>query len=1044
MSRRWLPWAVGILTAAALLLGTPQQAQAQDKALVVRAFSSAQSNWTTFITDRLKETGLFAAVDSIDMGLSNPNPATMAQYKLVVAVSTSYGISDGAASGDAFGTYMAMRPDGAVLIYYPYTWQTGSSITPPLTGTFFANNALMTQSGTVATAATKLGNYTMGDPLTTGLQPFTCGTSCNRVTGLMPKPGATVVAYWDDGTPLAIRGKNQVALNMYGVDDSVQAGSWTQPGRQLTTNAILFLAGAILPSPASLSFPAAPLGLSSAKQTITFRNGGKTASQINQMGIDGAGAAAYSFSTVQVPSPQVPITLAPGDSFTVDVTFKPQAPGTQTAALFVNVIGLGRLSVPLTGDSRGNLLVSGAPVDFGGVPLGSMPSTKTVTLKNVGVSPISLTEVPKLANTMQYTLAPVQMPAPTYPLTLAPGSSYRFTVTFTPGMVQGKYDTAVTVKSNDVLNVLTIPVLGQTGVPGITVAYSSLVLPDTGVGSTSLPLNVLVRNPGFSDLNFVSITSDVADFKVTQPAAPVLTAGTATVFQLSFAPTMAGVRTGTITIKTNAPAPDDTKTIAVSGIGTTPQFKVDKTAIDFGSVTIGQSNTQSLKVSNDGDGDLQIKTVTLQAGMFTNSFSIGNYSSTVPANGSVQIPITCNPATAGMLTAKVTITTSLMMMGTAEVNLTCAAAGPITDVSPKTVAFGAQKILSTGSKDITVTNSGNQPVTISSVVLTQAGTEFAVMAPAANTVVMPGAPLTFKATFKPAMIGNYTASVQVNTSDPATPRFTLQLTGSGVTSSVDVSPTTLNFPPLYVGQTSTAQAVTVRNIGTTVIDKVEALPPSGMDAQDASAFRNVNLGMFKTSLMPGESTDITYAFAPRVAKDGVAAQVVIRIDGIDAAKVNLGGSALSPVLNIKPASVNFNNVIVNTTATPVEVYLTNSGTSKLSVDVADPSDEQFTLSDADGMPLTGSLTLDADQSVKLLAGFKPKALGTKRATVTLRIKGTDIELGTVSMVGEGTAAKMDSMGGCSVALGGAAAGSSTAGLLLSALSLIVLRRRRRS
>ena len=138
------------------------------------------------------------------------------------------------------------------------------------------------------------------------------------------------------------------------------------------------------------------------------------------------------------------------------------------------------------------------------------------------------------------------------------------------------------------------------------------------------------------------------------------------------------------------------------------------------------------------------------------------------------------------------------------------------------------------------------------------------------------------------------------------------------------------------------------------------------------------------------------------------------------------------------------SVIVNTAATPVEVNLTNSGTSKLSVDVADPSDEQFTLSDADGMPLTGSLTLDADKSVKLLAGFKPKSLGTKRATVTLRIKGTDIELGTLSMVGEGTAAKMENMGGCSVALGGAAAGSSTAGLLLSALSLIVLRRRRRS
>ena len=74
---------------------------------------------------------------------------------------------------------------------------------------------------------------------------FTCGSNCVRVTGQTVKPGASVVAYWQDGTILAVRGKRRVDLNMMPANDTVITGSWQAAGGDLITNAILYLSAPI-------------------------------------------------------------------------------------------------------------------------------------------------------------------------------------------------------------------------------------------------------------------------------------------------------------------------------------------------------------------------------------------------------------------------------------------------------------------------------------------------------------------------------------------------------------------------------------------------------------------------------------------------------------------------------------------------------------------------------------------------------------------------------------------------------------------------------
>ena len=51
--------------------------------------------------------------------------------------------------------------------------------------------------------------------------PYSTGLELHSGHRADAKPGATVVAYWQDGTILAVHGKRRVDLNMMPADDTV-------------------------------------------------------------------------------------------------------------------------------------------------------------------------------------------------------------------------------------------------------------------------------------------------------------------------------------------------------------------------------------------------------------------------------------------------------------------------------------------------------------------------------------------------------------------------------------------------------------------------------------------------------------------------------------------------------------------------------------------------------------------------------------------------------------------------------------------------------
>lgn len=1053
MSKPRLRSALAALMAVAALLGLAAPAAAQ-KAAILSATRSGESAWWGYVKQKIVDTGLYPdGVDQIDIAFRDPTAMQLLPYQLVVILSSDYGMSSSDGVGNALGDYMAMAPKSSVLVFQPYTWQTGLFSSPAIGGSFLMNYALTTQGASASTSSTKRGMVLGNDPLVEGVTAFNCGSNCARVTGQTPVAGATVVAYWDDGSILAVRGKRRVDLNMYPADDAVITGSWKAAGGELITNAILYLTAPITQSPRKVSFPSTGLGGATAPVTVTFRNISDTPLDVTQIGIDGAGKSQFSWKSLRNPTPAMPYTFPVGASLKVDVTFQPQVQGTHKATLYLALAGgANRVEMPLDGTSKGNLWVSMSPIDFGGIASGTTAGPVTVRLKNLGAAPIDL-EKPVLGDSTHYTM---KTAVPDAKITMFTGATYSFEVTFNPGMMPGEFPTDIVVKSTDASSPLTIPVRGLAGPPKAQVPYTSLLLPDVPTGAKGLPMEIMLTNTGNSELLVNEISADKTDFLILNPPSTMspikLKARESTVFQLVFAPQMEGLRAGKLTIKTNEPAPmgmpDSDKVILLAGNGTKPKFRVDPTTqLDFGTVNIGQPTAgKVVSLINEGDGDLLIKEVSVAMGMGADSFVVSTPDPVpfyVRAGTTVPVTVTFAPRQAGSLSATLRVVSDLMMGGSAMLALKGEANGAVAKLDVSKLDFGDRKVKQSTTKSVTLTNQGNKELTLIKARLNPMVGIYALMAPADGTKIAAGASVTINVVCLPAMVGTVTGKLELETDDPAVAggtKFTVPLTVNGVVGNVSVTPATVDFMvPLYVGQKSDMQTIKVKNTGNVVIDSL-VVKISGTDAGDFSFVPG-----FKSKLLPTEESEIGFVFEPRVAKTLHSATAVLEADGVQVPMtVGLKASSISPVVGVQPGLLRFENTLIMERSQPKFITLSNDGAQPLELEVTRPTGEDFEIDLTDA-----KLMLGPGDATKVAVFFTPKTKGSKSETIDVRLKGTIASIAKIDIEGVATDKPKEmpmEMGGCAMSTTPSASRSAAplAFIVFALAGLALLRRRRYS
>jgi len=187
-------------------------------------------------------------------------------------------------------------------------------------------------------------------------------------------------------------------------------------------------------------------------------------------------------------------------------------------------------------------------------------SPQTVTLTNTGNGSLNITNIAASGDFAQTN---------TCGSTVAAGASCTISVTFTP-TATGTRSGAITITDDAAGSPQTVSLTGLGIVSGVsaTLSTTSLTFPDQVVETTSAPQAVILTNTGTASLNITSIVSS-GDFAETNTCGNSLASGASCSVNVTFTPTQAGTRTGSVTITDNAA--NSPQSILLTGQGTTAQ-----------------------------------------------------------------------------------------------------------------------------------------------------------------------------------------------------------------------------------------------------------------------------------------------------------------------------------------------------------------------------------------------------------------------------------------------------------------------------------------
>src|SRR5882672_3886586 len=391
-----------------------------------------------------------------------------------------------------------------------------------------------------------------------------------------------------------------------------------------------------------------------------------------------------------------------------------------------------------------------------------------------------------------------------------------------------------------------------TATPGaLSASLSSMTFGDVSVGSSATQ-SLTITNSGTGAVNVSGSTISGTDLTFVGGSSPIA-AGQSSTVQIQFAPQSPGDITGMFSISSNAS--NSPLSVSVKGSGRGPRLSVSPAPLNFGNVTVGQTGTQSVQLTNSGNADLIVNLATVSGNGF--GFTGLSLPTTISAGASLPFTAQFAPAAAGGATGSISIADNsrgsphmLALSGSGV------AANSSLNANPGSVNFGNVLVGSNTSQTITLANSGTASVTISQAVVS--GTGFSITGLVMPVTIAPGKTTTFNAVFAPNSSGSVTGSISLVTNAPGSPlAISLSGTGAAATFLLGANPANLIFGNVNVGSTSSLNT-TLTNVGNSSLT-ISAVTVTGT----AFSTSGVTSG---TILAPNQSATLTVAFAPTVAQ----------------------------------------------------------------------------------------------------------------------------------------------------------------------------------
>jgi hypothetical protein len=690
-------------------------------------------------------------------------------------------------------------------------------------------------------------------------------------------------------------------------------------------------------------------------QAVSVSNSGTVAIHIKQ--------ATVSNTQFSLVGTSLPMALAVGQSGTIAVAVNPAAAGNVTGTLTVTSDGnsspvVANLSATGVSGGQPQLSVTPASIDFGAVSNG-LKGTANLLLNNAGSSDLTV-------SMMTVTGSAFAITGIMTPKTIIAGQSAPLTVTFSPA-TSGTASGSLSIISNDPTNpTLAVPFAGQgtTAATGqLTASSTSLSFGSVGIGSISTE-QIAITNTGNAPVQISKITPSGAGFTVTGLTAPAtLDPSRSATLGVNFAPTQAGSATGSIVITSNANG--SPVTITLNGTGSEGSLSVTPSSFNFGSIVEGQSKSQTFAVKNTGTAYVTIAQVAANG----SGFSVSGLAApaTLAAGQSATFSVLFAPTAAGNLSGSVVISSNLPSSPNAvPLSGTGTAASVTLSANPTSVSFSGVTVGGSGSKTVTIANTGNAALTISQVSVN--AKDFSATGITTPQTLNAGQSAALNVSFKPSASEQISGNITAASSQGAS--AVIPVSGGGVQAALTVTPPSVSFGNVTVGVPN-SQTIQLTNSGTGALT-ISQVSATGTGYSTSAL-------TLPLSLNPSQTMTFNVQFAPPSAGSASGSVSIASNAPNSPAVMGLSGSgvASTQALSFSTNNLSFGSVVTGTSATQ-SVTVTNAGNANVTISSILAAGTGFSLSGA-GTPAT----LTPTQSLTFGVLFSPTAAGNATGAVTV-------------------------------------------------------------
>jgi hypothetical protein len=297
-------------------------------------------------------------------------------------------------------------------------------------------------------------------------------------------------------------------------------------------------------------------------------------------------------------------------------------------------------------------------------------------------------------------------------------------------------------------------------------------------------------------------------------------------------------------------------------------MQVTPNPLDFGTVMVGSSSTQSVTVTNSGTAKFTLSKVSASG----TGFTISGFSApeVLSPGQSAQLTVVFGPTSATQESVNLLVAINAEGPQTAG-SLNGTGSTSLLSVTPSVVGFGNVSVGSPVTQPLRLTNGGSASVAIKSVSATGGG--FSISGLTTPQTLTPGESVNFMAEFNPKVAGSDTGAISIITAGSP---VNVGLNGVGVSSAPQLvaSSTSLSFGSVTIGNSPSLQ-VTLKNTGTASAD-ISNVSLTGSSytlagvtskvdlAPDQSAILTVEFDPKTTGSLPGTVTISSNAGSPLV------------------------------------------------------------------------------------------------------------------------------------------------------------------------------------